>query len=111
MSASPYDCQTCGACCIDYFRTPGYIQLTPGEAQRMRRLGLPVVSVFGQLELGTKPYDGGESGCEVCCSAFVGRVGGECACSIHPDRPGACRRFEAGSEMCKCAREEAGLPV
>jgi Fe-S-cluster containining protein len=106
---SDYDCQTCGACCIDYFRTPGYIQLTDAEAVAMRRLGLPVVREFGQLELGTKPHDGGPG--EVCCVAFVGKVGGECACSIHPDRPGACRRFEAGSEMCKCARSEAGLPV
>jgi len=106
MPRSVYDCQTCGACCIDYFRTPGYIQLTDEEAVRMRRLGLPVVTVLGQLELGTRPYDGVG---EVCCVAFVGAVGGECACSIHPDRPGACRRFEAGSEMCRCAREEAGL--
>ena len=33
--------------------------------------------------------------------AFVGRVGGDVAVlAIHADRPGACRRFEAGSEMC-----------
>jgi Fe-S-cluster containining protein len=105
-----YDCQTCGACCLDFFRTSGYIQLTNGEAARMRRLGLPVVREFGQLELGTKPHEGGEPG-ETCCVAFVGRVGESCACAIHADRPGACRRFQAGSEMCKCARSEAGLPV
>lgn len=99
-----YDCQTCGACCVDYFRSPGYIQLDAKEASRMRRLGLPVVTVMGQVELGTKPMDG-----EVCCVAFVGRVGEGCACAIHDERPGACRRFAMGSELCRCAREAAGL--
>lgn len=104
-----YDCQQCGACCVDYFGTVGYIQLDGDEPARMRRLGLPVVSQFGQLELGTKTHDG-PSGA-TCCIAFVGRVGESCACAIHADRPSACRRFEAGSEGCKYARIEAGLPV
>jgi Fe-S-cluster containining protein len=104
-----YDCQQCGACCVDYFGTEGYIQLSDDEAVRMRRLGLPVVNVFGQLELGTKDYDG--PGGDTCCIAFVGKVGESCACAIHPERPHACRRFQAGSEGCKYARLEAGLPV
>src|SRR5262249_13927085 len=58
-SRPAYGCQTCGACCIDYFRTSGYIHLSNAEAARMRRLGLPVVREFGQLELGTKSYEGG----------------------------------------------------
>ena len=36
-----YDCQQCGACCVDYFGTEGHIELTPAETGRMRRLGLP----------------------------------------------------------------------
>lgn len=104
-----YDCQTCGACCVDYFGTEGYIQLTSPEKGRMRRLGLPVVMWHGQELLGTKAHVG--PGGETCCIAFVGEVGGRCACSIHPERPEACRAFESGSEGCRFARQEAGLPV
>jgi Fe-S-cluster containining protein len=45
------------------------------------------------------------------CVAFAGEVGGDCACAIHEDRPGACRRFQEGSILCQAAREAAGLPV
>jgi hypothetical protein len=94
---------------VDYFGTEGHIQLTPGESARMRRLGLPVVSWHGQTLLGTRGHDG--PGGSTCCVAFVGQVGESCACAIHPDRPGACRRFEAGSDGCRFARAEAGLPL
>ncbi len=104
-----YDCQTCGACCVDYFGTEGYIQLTSAEVERMRRLALPVVRWQGQLLLGTRRHDG--LGGETCCVAFVGEVGRPCACAIHPDRPSACRAFEVGSEGCRFAREAAGLPL
>jgi Fe-S-cluster containining protein len=104
-----YDCQQCGACCVDFFGTEGYIQLADGEPARMRRLSLPVVSWNGQTLLGTRPHDG--PGGETCCTAFVGHIGGACACAIHPDRPRACREFEVGSEGCRFARQEAGLPV
>ena len=104
-----YDCQQCGACCVDYFGTEGYIQLNAGESGRMRRLGLPVVSWHGQTLLGTRSHDG--PGGETCCVAFAGKVGGACACAIHPDRPRACREFEPGSPGCRFARQEAGLPV
>jgi Fe-S-cluster containining protein len=104
-----YDCQQCGACCVDYFGTPGYIQLEKKEEDRMRRLGLPVVSWQGQSLLGTRPHEGPVGA--TCCIAFVGQVGSDCACSIHPERPSACRAFTAGSPGCEFARREAGLPV
>ena len=104
-----YDCQECGACCVDYFGTAGYIQLETGEASRLRRLGLPVVNWHGQTLLGTKPHQGPTG--DTCCIAFVGEVGSACACSIHPDRPRACREFAAGSPGCQYARREAGLPL
>ncbi len=104
-----YDCQECGACCVDYFGAAGHIALTPGEARHLRRVGLPVVRWHGQEMLGTRPHEG--PGGASCCVAFVGKVGGECACAIHPERPGECRRFEAGSPGCLFARQEAGLPT
>lgn len=109
MAGTLYDCQQCGACCIDYFGTAGYIQLTDPEKARMRGLGLPVVTWHGQELLGTRPHVG--LGGETCCAAFVGEVGRACACAIHAERPSACRAFEAGSEGCRFARLEAGLPV
>lgn len=104
-----YDCQQCGACCVDYFGTEGHIQLRPAEAARLRRVGLPVVDWRGQVLLGTRPHDG--PGGATCCVAFVGEVGRDCACAIHPERPHACRAFEAGSAGCVFARQAAGLPV
>jgi Fe-S-cluster containining protein len=104
-----YDCQQCGACCVDFFGASGYIQLDGQEPQRMRRLGLAVVDWHGQTLLGTRPHDGPVGA--TCCAAFVGKVGDDCACSIHPERPHACREFEPGSAGCRFARIEAGLPV
>jgi Fe-S-cluster containining protein len=101
------DCQACGACCIDYFGTAGYIQLEPAERVRMRTLELPVVEWHGQQLLATRPHDG--PGGETCCAAFSGTVGRRCACTIHPFRPEACRAFEPGSAGCLFAREAAGL--
>jgi hypothetical protein len=105
----PYDCQQCGACCVDYFGTQGYISLSPGEPERLRRLGLPVIQWHGQQLLATRPHKG--PGGESCCVALVGNVGGECSCSIYPDRPHECRQFEVGSLGCQFARLEVGLPV
>lgn len=104
-----YDCQVCGACCVDYFGTTGYIQLRPAEVGQLRRMGLPVVDWHGQSLLATRPHEGPIG--NTCCVAFVGEVGKACACAIHPERPRACREFEAGSEGCRFARLEAGLPI
>jgi Fe-S-cluster containining protein len=104
-----FDCQECGACCVDYFGTAGYISLARDEPRRLRRLGLPVVSWHGQQLLGTRPHDGPVG--KTCCVAFAGEVGKACTCTIYEDRPGECRRFEVGGPGCHFARREAGLPV
>src|SRR4051812_22929023 len=103
-----YDCQQCGACCIDYFGTRGYINLGRGEPERLRRLGLPVVQLYGRPYLGTQPHTG--PGGDTVCTAFSGSVSGDCACTIYPDRPHECRKFTMGSLPCQFARIEAGLP-
>ena len=107
MSTTGYDCQQCGACCVDYFGTPGYIELLPAERVRMRTLELPVVQWMGQHLLATRLHDG--PGGDRCCTAFAGRVGERCECTIHPHRPRACREFEPGSLGCLYAREAVGL--
>src|SRR5262245_17966202 len=104
-----YDCEACGACCVEFFGADGYIPLDAREQVLLERLALRVGAWHGQTLLGTRPHGG--PGGERCCVAFVGEVGGPCACAIYPERPGACRRFVAGSLGCQFARAEAGLPV
>jgi Fe-S-cluster containining protein len=45
------------------------------------------------------------------CVALEGELGGQCGCTVYEDRPAVCRRSEAGSELCREARDRAGLPV
>ena len=41
------------------------------------------------------------------CAAVEGEVGSTCGCGIYEQRPDACRKFEAGSFLCKEARKAA----
>jgi Fe-S-cluster containining protein len=108
MSADPFDCQTCGACCICSFgERSGYVFLALDDVIRLGRVGLPLVASGEQTLLGTVAYDG--PGGERICAAFGGVVGGRCGCSIYLDRPRPCRNFEPGSRGCRQARHEAGL--
>lgn len=109
MEATEYDCQQCGACCIDYFGSKGYVRLGERDVRRMERLGLPVILDGGEAWLGTNSPDG-PAGNSV-CSAFSGNVGKTCRCSIYADRPDACQRFEVGGRWCREARRGVGLPV
>lgn len=109
MKPSEYDCQQCGACCIDAFGTKGYVRLNERDTDRMERLGLPVILDGGEAWLGTHLSDG-SAGHSV-CSAFAGDVGNACRCLIYADRPEACQRFEVGGRWCREARRTCGLPV
>jgi Fe-S-cluster containining protein len=103
-----YDCQSCGACCInDPGAGPGYVSLHASDVQRIQRLGLPVVKTAGHLELGTVPYDG--PGGDRICVAFEGTVGQRCSCTIYEEQPKRCRNFVIGGVLCRIARYLAGL--
>jgi Fe-S-cluster containining protein len=102
-----YDCQTCGACCVDTTGTHGYVRLTGREADSFRRLGLPVVEEPGESFLGTQRDADGRD----VCAALGGTVAGPCSCSVYPSRPWVCRAFEAGGMACREARRTVGLPV
>ncbi len=104
-----YDCQQCGACCVDFFGSKGYVRLGQQDVQRMERLGLPVILDGGEAWLGTRSPAGPEG--QSFCWAFTGEVGGPCKCSIYADRPDACLRYEVGGRWCQEARRGAGLPV
>ena len=107
-----YDCQTCGACCVQLGPNDGnaYVHLDRQEARQLRSLGLPVLeAAMGGYWLGAAPHKG--TGGRPACVAFAGKLGGSCGCSIYQDRPVICRQFEVGDRLCREAREQAGLPV
>jgi Fe-S-cluster containining protein len=108
---SSYDCQQCGACCINPGILSGtaYVYLEKHEARQMRRMGLTVIKVVGDSYLGTRTKDIGTD--EPVCVAFEGKLGRTCGCSIYPLRPRECRRFQAGTDECKAARRQSGLPI
>jgi Fe-S-cluster containining protein len=107
-----YDCQDCGACCVQQapFDGASYVYLDRTETRRMRRLGLTVVrAAVGASFLGCRAHAG--AGGQPTCVAFAGVVGGPCGCSIYEHRPSVCRQFEVGEALCREARRQAGLPV
>lgn len=106
-----YDCQQCGACCINDDTSGGaaYVYLRRDEVRKMHRLGLSVVHDAGDAHLGSRAHVG--AGGRAACVAFTGCVGGTCGCAIYGDRPGNCRRFEVGGKLCRAMRREAGLSV
>lgn len=108
----PYDCQTCGACCVQFGPEDGnsYVYLDREEARRMANLGLPVIGQsWGGRCLGATPHEGASG--RPACVAFAGELGISCACSIHEDRPSVCRDFEVGDALCQEARLQAGLSI
>jgi Fe-S-cluster containining protein len=107
---SAYDCQRCGACCTNPEAVPatGYVALSNHEAKQMRRLGLSVVHNDDRALLGTRNRI--ETSHPICV-ALGGQIGAQCSCTIYEQRPGNCRRFEIGSQLCKTAREVFGLWV
>jgi Fe-S-cluster containining protein len=108
----PYDCQSCGACCVHLgpYDGNGYVYLDRAESVRMRRHGLRVVeAALGARCLAAAPHDGAWG--YPACVAFDGELGVRCGCSVYAERPAVCRDFESGGELCREARERAGLPV
>jgi Fe-S-cluster containining protein len=107
-----YDCQTCGACCVQFGLEDGntYVYLDQEESRRMWSLGLPVIrQAMGCCFLGAAPHEG--AGGRPACAAFVGHLGGPCGCLVYKDRPSVCREFEVGGPLCEEARRQAGLPI
>lgn len=112
MPTADYDCQRCGACCVQLGPYDGnaYVYLDHDEAGQMRSLGLPVVrTAMGGSCLRAAPHGG--AGGRPACVAFVGKLAVRCRCSVYDDRPSVCQEFEVGGVLCRDARELAGLPV
>jgi Fe-S-cluster containining protein len=104
-----YDCQRCGACCVNPPENvregyTAYVEVESGAALLRRRdlaKKLVVLDSAGVPHL--RLAAGGR------CLALAGSVGRSVRCTVYHFRPAACRRVEAGSDLCLRHRRGAGL--
>jgi Fe-S-cluster containining protein len=68
-----------------------------------------VQTLRGVFCLGAAGHNG--AGGRPACVAFTGKLGGACGGTIYAERPSVCREYEAGGDLCRQARQKAGLPV
>lgn len=104
-----YDCLTCGACC----QSPpenlaeGFSQYieVDDDAPLLRRPDL-VRKLVVRDEEGAAHLRLHADGR---CLALRGQIGRHVRCEIYRERPAACRRVEAGSDLCRRYRQARGL--
>jgi uncharacterized protein len=90
-----YDCQRCGACCSHKWSWPVL------RRDRSDAVGIPQWMLRDDYPLMKTTNSR--------CVALTGKVGCEVGCSIYNNRPNACRAFVPGSQLCREAREAAGI--
>jgi hypothetical protein len=105
----PYDCQACGACCVNLPSNQAeafasWVEIEAGD----RILGQPdLVRRLVVLDEGGVPHlrlvVGGR------CAALSGAPGRRVSCRIYAQRPSPCRRVQAGDALCERYRAEHGL--
>jgi uncharacterized protein len=111
---TPFDCQTCGACCLSPWDGLGYVRLEETDVERLAPTALPVVRQeqpgWGdETELLIRLQTVRDRHERRACVALAGCAGERCSCGVYDVRPDACRRFEAGSSLCRAARRRVGL--
>ncbi len=105
-----YDCQRCGACCVNPRvnadeGTEAYVEISDPRAKLLRDRSLRrkyVADIDGVAHL--RLIDGR-------CAALRGATGRRVWCVVYAHRPLPCRRVQPGDGDCLRARAEAGLPV
>lgn len=102
MTATPLDCQRCGACCAQ-FRVSFYW----AEADDAPGGTVPValtrpVGTLHRCMAGTEARP-------VRCVALQGEVGRSVGCGIYEQRSSTCRSVQPGDEQCLKARTAHGL--
>ena len=77
-------CIRCGACCAH--ADPAWVEVFESEKARIpgALLTLHAMKMTPEHQ----------------CIALEGHIGGECRCTIYPQRPLACRQIEPGSTLC-----------
>ena len=94
MLDADYDCQSCGACCIE----AGAVILAEEDDVPVR-LVQHVANLRCMVTEGTSFR----------CAALLGTIGSAVSCGIYERRPSVCRSFDAGSDECLSAREAMAL--
>ena len=90
LPAAAFDCQTCGACCVE----AGAVILDT-EDDVPASLVQHVANLRCMVTEGTSFR----------CAALLGTVGRAVGCGIYGRRPAVCRSFDAGSDECLSARD------
>jgi hypothetical protein len=93
-AADGFDCQTCGACCVE----AGAVILAE-EDDVPGALVQHVANLRCMVTEGTSFR----------CAALLGTVGLSVGCAIYRRRPEVCRSFDAGSDECLSARDAMRL--
>ncbi|GMV12813.1 MAG: YkgJ family cysteine cluster protein [Polyangiaceae bacterium] len=106
MSAAPYDCRECAACCRD--ASDGRVGVAAEDLVRWKREGRH------EILAGIVPGHFGEQ-------AFAARPDGSCIhlgvpgrpndCSVYSTRGAICHLLQPGDPQCKAYRRVAGLPT
>src|SRR5690606_2343283 len=105
----PHPCLSCGACCTQYrvaFHWMESDECTPGgvPAGMTERLDPHRLCMRGTRSVPVR------------CAALDAEIGVRSRCTIHPQRPSACREVDAAwehgvpSPQCDRARQAHGLP-
>ena len=89
-TADDFDCQSCGACCVE----AGAVILAEED-------DVPVSLVQHVANLRCMVTEG----TSFRCAALLGTVGRSVGCAIYGRRPEVCRSFDAGSDECLSARD------
>lgn len=97
-----YVCDGCAACCQDWPVLVSHEDAArePLIAQRGRRLPVHLATLDWQYQLNPEAHG------PACCFLDEHR-----RCEIYATRPTVCRGFAAGSERCRQARANHGLPA
>lgn len=100
----PFDCRSCGACCI----AAGPVAVAPDDVQVPRRRTRSVRRMIGfasfDADDGVRCMAHDRDGR---CAALKGRPGTSVACAIYDRRPTVCATFQPGGKHCRDARGNA----
>ncbi len=109
MARDGYDCQRCGACCVNLPENQeagfaSWVEIEPDDRilerpELVRRLVVRDRDDVPHLRLAP---DGR-------CLALKGGLGRRVKCDIYNDRPSPCRRVQAGDELCRRYRVVHGI--
>lgn len=100
----PFDCRSCGACCI----AAGPVAVSPSDVQVPRHRTRSVRRMVGfasfEADDGVRCMKADDGR----CAALKGQPGTNVSCAIYDCRPTVCADFQPGSQYCRDARRNAG---